>query len=65
MISVEQILCEIKVAKISILEEMIFENVSHCLLVRAEHDVNLLSLVIRHLSLLIRIESCFLSLGHL
>ncbi len=41
----------------AVLEDVVFEDVGDCLLVRSKHDVNLLSLVISHLSSIIRVES--------
>ena len=40
----------------AVLKDVVFKDVCHSLLVRGEHDVYLLPLVICHLSSLIRVE---------
>ncbi len=57
MVRVEEIGGEVKVTVKSVFKDVVSKDVCNSLLVRGEHDVNLLSLVISHLSLLIRVES--------
>lgn len=48
MVGVEEISSEVKVTVKPVLKDVVSKDVSNSLLVRGEHDVNLLSLVIRH-----------------
>ena len=56
MVRVEKVFGKVKVAMNSILKNSVLENVRDRLLVRREHDVNLLSLEVGNLSSLVRVE---------
>ena len=60
MVRVEEISCEVEVTEMSFFKDVVFKNISHCLLVRCKHDVNLPSFIIRHLSSFVGVKSSFI-----
>lgn len=56
MVGVEEIGSEVKVTVKSVFKDVVSKDVCNSLLVRGEHNVNFLSLVIRHLSSFVGVE---------